>query len=282
MNYGVIRGEGVEQYHATEAFSSSKAKVFASSPLLYYRKYVGKTIPRDDESHALVIGHATHTLILEGEQAYSERFYVVPDGVGKQSKADKETRAILAQDNYGKTALEAEDDALNRKLMEVARNHPSAGPLLAKGVPEVSWRVKGKYHDVQARTDLWDEDNGVIVDLKTTASLKDDNPKSFKRAFWNLKYHLSAYLYREVVATVLKLAADAPRPRFVWVAVEKEEPFGCEVFEADDITYDLAGREVTGILKRLNECYATGIWPGSPPDIQILTPPGWLIRRDDK
>lgn len=283
MKFGKITDEDIRSYHAADAFSSTKAKVFAASPLLYYKRFVERSIPPPGDTQEFLIGHAAHTLLLEPE-AYDKRYYVVPAGVGRKSTKDLTLRASLAEANPGKFELSADDDVLNRRMVAAVLAHPEAARLLDGGESETTWRIRGAHFAVQARTDRFNA-NGwpgsgwpYICDFKTTASLKADNPKCFRRTFWSYNYHLSAHLYREVVCEILRIPANEPRPRFYWIVAEKEEPLGVEVFEIDDFAYDLASRQLHDILTRLRRCYETGVWPGSPASVQVLTPPAWLVR----
>jgi exodeoxyribonuclease VIII len=284
VNFGKLN-ESIAAYHSSGAVSSTSLKVFASSPLLYFQRFIEKSLKRpEDEPHEFLIGHASHTLLLEPTE-YFKRYYVVPEGVGAKSAADKALRAKLAAENPGKYELAHDDHQLNTKLVASVLSHPEASRLLAGGESEVSWRLQGQCFAVQARTDRFNlngwPDAGwpFICDLKTCASLKDDSPKSFRRTFWGYGYHISAQIYREVVANVLGIKPDEPRPRFYWIAVEKEPPYGVEVFEIDDLAYDLAARQVHDLFTRLRKCHQTGVWPGSPTEVQVLTPPAWLTRK---
>jgi len=171
--------------------------------------------------------------------------------------------------------------------------HSIAGPLLAACEKQVTFRIAGDAFYLQVRPDAWAEEgcaltNGepVIVDLKTIQKLPDDEPDTIPRQISDFWYHGQAYVYREIVATVMKYPPEF-RPRFIFVFAEKTEPFRVKVVELDDQALDLGAKQVTETLTRLKECYRTNVWPNSWDETFVKTVPkislpAYVLRRDAK
>ena len=288
---GKIVGEANEVYHASPSVSVSKMKVFRHSPALYHGRFITKRIPPPEPTPALLFGSAAGALILEGRAAFDERYYVVPEGVGRVRKEDKELRAVMAANNPGKEPLKYEDAMAIERMNKNVHAHHLAGPLLAACKPEITWRIKGDTFHVQVRTDGWSDEGceltqGVpfICDLKTIPSLPDDEPDTIPRQIADFWYHGQAYVYREIVSEVMKYPPTF-RPPFYFGFVEKEEPFAVEVVELDDVSLELANRQVAETITRLKTCYQENHWPLKFKDswqkkVPAVTLPAYYLKRE--
>jgi hypothetical protein len=286
MDTGRITTETSEQYHGCGALSVSKMKTFRQSPALYNGRYIAKTIPDKPQTEALLLGIASSALILEGESAYRERFYTIPEGCGKKTNADKAVRGMLEIKNPGKLALDFDQDAMLWKMRDKVYAHKKSAQLLSSGVPENTFRIRGEHFHFQVRPD-WFNDEGIvltegmpyIVDLKTIPDLPEDDPDVISRQIADYWYHGQAWSYREIVSQVMKWP-DEFRPPFFFIFVAKSEPYTVQVVELDDVALAIAEREVADTLIKMRQCYKENYWPDSwETDVRKVALPPYYVRR---
>lgn len=305
LRTGILFDEPIDAYHASEAVSTSKLKVFRNSPALYRGRFITRTIAPPKETEAFFDGKAIETLGLDGREAWQDKYAVVPaDAPDRPTEAmlnakNPSAGSIARQrfwsawdfDNAGKIAISSEKSDMVERINANLHSHPLIGPLLAACVKQVTFRLRGDLFYVQVRPDGWCEEGceltkgePVIVDLKTIQKLPDDEPETISRqiaAFW---YHGQAYIYREIVASVLGWK-DGIRPRFIFVFAEKEEPYRVKLAELDDVSLDVGFKQATETMDRLKQCYRLDEWPNIWDDtFQKETPkvslPKYYIRRE--
>lgn len=287
MKTGTIFGEDIDAYHEQDAVSHSKLKALDDCPLLYFRKYVARTIPDDFERKAAQsVGTAIHALLEGGQTSFNHQV-----AVNRKFKDFKTAEARDWRDTQlltGKVVLTKAELGTVLSMHASILAHPDASQLLLEGQPEVTFRLALEKFHVQARADRW-HPKGIklpslpdrplrptIVDLKSTASLAADGFETFQKAFRDRKYYRQAALYREVVASVEGLTE---LPDFFYVVTENCEPFNTVVFEPDRESMALARKEILGQLRTLRDCYTTGIWPGQPSGVVSLGLDQWYVRK---
>jgi len=244
--------EPAEEYHAQAGrfLSSHRLADFRHAPLLFRKKELGQVM--DVDRPAYEIGRATHTLVLEGRQAYSEQYAVGGPVNPKTGKLyGSRTKAFEAwAEAQGKSVLTDEQAALVENLKAGVDAHDRAPVLLEAGVPEGVLRVEYCGVDCQARFDFINPEYG-LVDLKTCDNL--DYLESDARKFGYV-YQLAFY------RAVVEAATDMKLPVFI-VAVEKREPFRCGVWEVGRDVLGIAQRENEGAIARLKDCRKRDVWP---------------------
>jgi len=297
MNTGIIHGESNADYHGTDAVSHSKLNDFRRLPLYYYQKHVAKTLERDPPSKAMLIGTALHSYLLEGDAAFRKLFSVIPADAPKrptkaQFVAKKPSVDTIAAIEYW-TALESNADQSGRELITIEDAHlvhsmlnavaenDAAAELLTDplAMPEVVFRRQMKHFTVQCRTDAVKIDpasRSYIVDVKTCGSLCAGDRGAFEKNLVSFGYHRQAAFYREVFCETLGIT---DHPDFYFIAVEKEAPFQCVVYQLDDTALAIAEREIITDLKHLRDCYDKNEWPGAPKGIQTLSLPAWYVGK---
>ena len=138
---------------------------------------------------------------------------------------------------------------------------------------------------VQCRADVYNPQGceaslgqPFLADIKTIGEM-DDFPKHFHQ----YGYYRQAPFYQRVIRTVAQLdSAVVPPVKAFFIAVEKQEPHGCTVYEADAASITLGLREIDSDLARLAECYRSGVWPNSPDYQQVFLPAWYLDRRSNE
>lgn len=303
LNYGVIHGESIADYHTNLAWSKSKLDDFIRQPLYAKRKHIDKTVEEQKEEEHFLIGHSAHTLILEGAEAYHERYVIEPDFGDCRFKENKAKRDAWRADpaNTSRALLTVDQARLNNKLLASVQSNALARLLLSQGKPEITWRAKLQHFDIQCRTD-WFIDNvsqgladelrrysiivepgaSVVVDFKTAATLDESEFGNFERHFFEYGYYRQAPFYQGVIAEVIRqhsLAIKEPN-LFLFIATEKKEPFETNVFNPTPAALNLGWKEMVGALGRLKDCYASGEWPGMDDSrAHSIDVPSWYVRK---
>lgn len=296
MIFGKITSETSAQYHASAATSCSKLRTFLRRPAgaaLYKQTYLDKTV-EDSDSPARQLGRALHTLCLEGAEAYAQQFIVTPENAPARPtdamiNAEKPSDSSKYRVAYWKAfeercaGKELISSAMHAKAAALADGvwaNPTAAKLLIGGESEVTWRVKGAgafkhIPAIQCRSDKYNANGCEIsggrpffVDVKTTESLAEEGWQTFEKSCKKLRYDLQAGAYMEVANVILPTGQEVHD--FFFIAVEKEAPFGIKICKLSQASIEKGQRDFMNALTALNECYATGIWPNIPLDIQEI------------
>lgn len=209
--FGKIADEPIDQYHASDCLSKSKLDVFRQSPLLFWKKFVVKTIPKDEPTDALIVGQGVDTLAIEGPEAFAARFSVVPNDaprkptaaqrlvaaggeVDAKGRPKKPSQAALLSiafwDEYnaanrGKWPLTSDQEALVKRCADALNSDEYFTKLREGGKPQLTFRIQGEHISVQCRPDIYVEGNELsrglprILDVKTIAALEADQQPDY-------------------------------------------------------------------------------------------------------
>lgn len=288
---GLLETEPAWVYHSARAVSFSKLEDFRHRPAYYQRRHVSHDIP-GEKTDALIFGAAFHCAVLEGPEAFRAQYLVAPE-INRRTKDGKAAAARFEAEAaaVGKTIIGESDAALVLRLADsVLANGTAAELLTAPGVrTEATIRTPALRHglfQLQCRADAvnfttrCERAAGVpyLVDVKTCADLNE-----WSRQFQNYGYYRQAAFYREVIAaTATSLGLPViPIQRVFFIAVEKEEPHGCEVFEPDPLSLDTGLAEVGVALDRMVECHRSDIWPSglTHQGFSHVGLPEWAIKK---
>jgi len=268
---GVYESMTEGEYHigpGREALSKSLLMELARSPL-HCRQAMDA--PKEP-SPAMMLGSALHAAILEPERFSVAYAPFDGDRRTKQGKADYQ--AIV---DSGKTPLSQADMNVIQGLTEAVREHAVCHDLLSQGMPEVSLFWKAPIWEVmcKCRCDWLAPDAGVIVDLKTCP---DASIGAFARDAARYKYHWQASWYLSGAEAVIGPGAW----RFIFLAIEKTEPFGIGLYELPPEALDVAKEQVKPLIGTFWNCQEEGVWPGYEPEIITLNLPSWAIRTEQE
>ena len=274
---GPIRGEMIEIYHGTESVSASKLRTFArrpGGPQLYYQTYIAKSVERED-TDALVFGSALHCLVLEGREVFAGQFAILPP-MDRRTSLGKAQFAAFEAENAGKRIIKADMAVEIERMAENVKRHPVAAMLLAKGEPELTWRIQapGLPHcpPMQCRSDWFcaegcelSEGRPYLVDVKTCQTLDESEFGNFRRGFETHKYHNQFAFY----ASLMDLIGVTLRDVFI-IACEKAAPGGVEVFKMSERAMEQGRSEVARLLLNMDHCYAKNIWPNASLELEEI------------
>ena len=250
------------QCHIAVSSTALKELYYGENPKLCYERYIKRSLPQK-QSEAMLIGSATHKLILEPRSFHKE--FAVYDGFkrGKAWESFKEDHQgldIISQSQF--------DDI--RKLRDAVRAHPEAHNLLKNGEAEQSvfWRDKETGLLCRARADYNKIQNGskILVDLKTCQSA---HPKKFASDLIKLNYPLQEAMYRD------GFQADA----FAFIAVEKGDMPVVEVYTLDDL-FDECGKMIyRKALEKWAKHREENDWPTYRGGVSQLECPPWFADK---
>jgi len=272
-----------EQYHAdTTAISSSGLKLLRYSPKHFWAQYLDSDREQKKATEAMEFGTLVHSMVLEPETVDAE-FATMPTGIDKRTKAGKDFWAELQKKNEGKTIVAQDDFDLAQKVSKAVLEHPAASLIYRKfGIPEftLQWNELVEIDDdktvlvkCKARID-WavipqnDFPSGLIFDLKTT---KDASENDFPKSSYNLGYHIQAAWY----ARAMFMAYGVENTPFIFIAAEKESPFGVMAYRSSDDFMKAGWAECKRLLKIYAQCLTNNQWPCYPQTIQEINLPRW-------
>lgn len=217
-------------YRAIPRISMSGAKPYAKTEAHGISQ--AKTGLRNVKPETLMLGRAVHTAILEPHRL--ELDYVVSPKFDRRTTLGKEAHAEF-EAGVGDRSIVSQDQLdLALQMRESAMAHPLAAAMLSEGDAEVAqfWQTElddGTIVPCKGRLDWLRMDwkgHPLILDVK---SCQDASPRGFARACANFSYHLQDYMY----SSGLVAAAGVEHPTFVFLAIEKEPPYACAVYELD-------------------------------------------------
>lgn len=265
-----------DEYHAAtkrnEYTTSHRLNLYRRCPKLYKKTIDGEIVEGDTAT--FLLGRATHTLILEGAEAFKAE-YMVSDGPSNPKTGKPYGKTALAYINWAavqeKPVISSEDFGLIETMGEAVRAHEVAAELLSDGVAEATVRVSWNGEPVQARIDWLDTDRGIICDLKTC-----DDLDKFRYNIRDFGYVTQMAFY----AHALELAGYAgPRLKAYLIAVEKREPYRVGVFEISAPTLDDGNFASPGakygagndfLINALKNSRQTDFWPTLFEGVQLI------------
>jgi len=259
-------------YHAIVAASASRLKEFMRSPA-HLRAMDG--YPK--QSSAFALGEAFHACVLEPQRFRSE-FTTAPD-IDRRTTAGKAHWAAFVEENQGKTILSADDYATTWEMAESARRHSTAGELLG-GLTErelsILWTATWPNGTIpcKARIDGYNLEQRCIVDLKSTT---DASRAGFTKSVANFSYHIQAVWY----ITAMKNAGFDVES-MVFVAVEKERPWGVACYTLDHDAIMEGAMAIAHALPRLIDCVTRNTWPAYTELIETISLPRWKVAKAEE
>lgn len=217
----------------------------------------------EKETPTLVLGRLVHTAVLEPDLLASE--YVTAPDINRRTKVGKAEYAEWEKENQAKTLITADQMTLAKAIRDSVYKNKAASALLGNGEPEatVVWENTDTGERCKARAD-WLREN-VIVDVKTTI---DARPDAFAKSIANYRYDVSTVHYEE----------GFDLNRYVFIAVEKDPPYGVAVYAADDIIRARGKKARDRNLRTYAECKAKNEWPCYEEIIQTIHLPRWATK----
>jgi len=259
----------MEDYFKVEALNKSGLVKLNQSPAHF--KAPEKPRSAVQQSN-LDIGSAFHCLTLE-PQNFEARFMLLDEGLTLTTKAGKAVKAEAQE--AGKILIKHNDYQNIIGMAQATRNHPGARTLIESQGPV----ERGVYWDdpitgipCKAKPDKVTA-NCLVVDLKSTG---DARPEEFMRTAYNLHYHWSAFWY----CWGMTIKTGVPHTDYIFVVVERAEPWGVKIYFATTDMLLLAAQEIAPLKKLYAECIKKDKWPGYNTEPDYLHLPPWVKQKD--
>ena len=169
------------------------------------------------------LGSAAHCLILEGENEYEKRYFVLPDKLDMRRKADKETYARWRKINPNKTFVKKDMNKTIYEMRDTLKMNSKAVDLLDFSEVEMPLYWKEVGVSCKGLVDCYNHSSRIGFDLKTTDNLNNFHSKA--KSFY---YDVQASHY------ISGLEANSYFVEtYFLVALETKPPYNMEIFELD-------------------------------------------------
>lgn len=271
---GVVADLDESTYHAHPALSSTEARLILSSPAKYrWRK---DNPPLIDHSDKFDVGSAVHSKVLGA--GYPVEVLDFPDyrtKAAREAREDARTAGLvpILREKY----IEVE------QMSESVLAHPTARALFDQpGSAEASVFATVDGVDVRARFDFLPEQGErrrIAVDLKTTI---DASVKAFERAVATYGYDVQRAWYLDALNAVTGPMPHGLEPEMVFLAVEKEPPYLVAVHQLSMQWAEMGHTKAARAAELFAACTQSGVWPGYPNEVQLLTPPTWAVYEHEE
>lgn len=272
------------EYHAWPYCSASRLGQMLRSPA-----HCRHAMENPETTEAMAFGEAIHISVLQPE-LYADRFTtrgrcfamqrdgnlcLNPGtklvggkwlcGIHSKGKESEDARRILSDSEYTAACgigFRIVENAASRLLIET----PGRVELsFVWDDPASGTRCKGRADKIATIAG-----RRVCIDLKTTT---DASYNAFGRSIVNYGYHRQAAHYLNGLAIL-----GEPAEAFIIVAVEKEAPYGVQVFDLDQEAIELGNREIGPLIAKFGECQRSGIWPAYSDRIETINLPAWKLK----
>jgi hypothetical protein len=255
-----------EAYHADKTALSRSGIVEGRKSMAHFlAKWLS---PPEEPTPALVIGHAFHLSVLEPD--LYKRFVVVqPEFKGEgMRKAKSDWLATLPP---GAVVLKEEDKARVDAMRESVMAHPLARRLFeASGMVEASGYWVDPETGILCRCRPDKLLTHAVPDLKSTI---DASPDGFARAIVQHGYHIQSAHYGAGIEAI-----NGEAPPWLFVPCEKDPPYACAVYVADEAMLARGRAERAKVMRELRTAIETDTWPGYGYDARTISLPTWAFN----
>ena len=205
-------------YDDTEYVSNSMLSHLTGKSPEYFRFMMDNPQPA---TPAMKFGSAIHMNVLQPEE-FNNHYAIAPK-LDKRTKQGKADYAEFTNNNMFKTVISESDYALIEQMTDKLMRDSDAKTLISKGVKEkiIAWNNEEYDINCKGMLDVYREDSGIIVDLKTT---QDSSYYGFASSVRKFKYYKQAAFYLDAVGA----------QEFYIVAIEKNPPFSINIIQIGD------------------------------------------------
>ena len=233
-------------YIDTEYVTNSMLNNLTGKSPEYFKHVMENPLPT---TAAMKFGSALHMQVLQPEE-YDKNYVVMPK-FDKRTKKGKEDFEAFTNKHMFKTVLSQEDHDTIQEITSKLSKDKDAVQLLSNGLKEhiVVWHNEEYNVNCKGMLDVYNKQNNIIVDLKTT---KDTSYYGFANSIKKFNYHKQAAFYMDAVK------AD----EYYIVAVEKTKPYSISIVQLGEDLID-RGRELYNRdLEIYKYCLDNNYWPG--------------------
>lgn len=252
------------EYFALPAVSNSLLSRFAKCPAACQADF--------ETTASMTLGSCLHAAILEGQEAFLDRFYVMDKADGR-TKEGKAAKAQAELDSEGKTIITMDDFDKMVGMAESVASHPSASQFLSSGECEMAftWTDQATGIDCKGKADWISK--GILIDLKTT---QDSGYSVFSKTITNMGYFRQLAMYRDGLRANLH-----PVERCIIIAVSSQFPYETECYELDEELLEYGQGEYKRLLKEYQACCEAESFPAYRyAGVHTVRLPSWMKEID--
>lgn len=264
---GFVENMPYDEYTAVPALNFSTLKHMMRSPLCY-RWHLDHP---EEETPAMVLGSATHRMILEPGRVGE---YAVWGELEEQKvRRGKVWEAFCAVQDGKEIITVAERDSMIGIAVAVRNSPPARKYLIDEGPIEVSmfWEMDGRRF--KGRIDKLIPAKHITVNLKTTRSCQ---PRRFGAQCFALGYYMHEALYWDGYKT---LTGHAPKQKIV--AFESKPPHEGATYRIPPDVRLQGMEDLHALLDRLAWCEKTDVWPAEMEEESDLILPTYAMSDPD-
>lgn len=240
------------EYNKGAGLSRSALKVFDNCPALYEYKYLSAKYV-ETETPAIVLGRLIHKLVLEPHKVEEEFFFLetktLPRKGSKQliEAVENANGRLLVSATTKGTASAIADSCLNDDLL--------VGSLVGARIENsVFWKDAETDILCKFKPDVWKQNDGIIVDLKTTIN---STPRAFSYSALDYGYYLQAGMMHEGL-----LLHEHQLKQFCIITVEKKPPYLTTTFVMTEEAIQFGVEQFHTALRSFRRCQDLNKWPG--------------------
>ncbi|SBW12661.1 conserved hypothetical protein [uncultured Alphaproteobacteria bacterium] len=268
----------LDVYHAdpcpTPSLSASGAKIILDEcPAKFWHQNPRLNPAAErEETKALSVGQAAHTLILQGDDAFAGMIAVMPADLDLRSSAGKAFAAEAKE--AGKTLIRAKEFEEIQAMRDAAMRCDWVRLAFASGAPERSlfWQDAETGVWLRCRPDYLPDALRFVPDFKTARSCA---PADFERAVIDYGYHIQAAHYLNGIEAV-----TGERPEsFFFVVQEKAAPYLVSVCTLDDDALHWGQQLIRRAIRTFADCLSRDRWPGYDRNVSMIGLPKWATSR---
>lgn len=267
---GVYEGIPNEDYHAGPGVSKSGLWTIQTKTPAHF-KYAAA-----EKKKHLDLGDATHIAVLEPE-TFEERVIRGPD----DRRGNKWTDRVEQAEIEKKVLLTSTDYDSVLAIRDVVHADPKLNSIITGGKPMIE--ASGYWNDpvtgrlCRCRPDLYREDLGLILDIKTSVSA---HPDEFPRAVTKYGYHGQEAFYSDGWAELGK-----PLEGWAFLVIEKfaqgvpfRPPYAFATYELPPPIVEEGRAMMRQALDTYHDCMERGVWPSYGEGVQELSFKRWAYR----
>lgn len=260
---GIYEGIPNEAYHAGPGVSKSGLWTLQMQSPAHF-----KFAEREEKNH-FDFGEACHLAILEPNKFET---FVVRGPDDRRGNKWKDLVEGCALDN--KLLLTSGDFDSVLAIRDAVHSDARLNSIITGGKPLIE--ASGYYKDpvtgelVRVRPDLYREDIGIMLDVKSCLSA---HPDAFARAVVNYGYHAQEAFYSDTWSGLGKQVDG-----FVFLAFEKKTPYAFALYELPPSIVEEGRAIMRKALDTYHDCRVSNSWPAYGDGVQELSFKRWAYR----
>lgn len=270
---GIFKSMPIDDYHAAEGISNSGISLILEAPKKYWHEYLNKEnlSAKEEESKALSLGSAVHTLALE-PLLFPKLFHVYPK-LNRTTKDGKRSYIDHLQLAEGRRLITESEYVDAKAMADAIRSNPAFMRVVGEGHIEDSlfWESNGV--TLRSRPDFYND--FIIVDIKTTQCAK---PEVFQKSIAQYGYHRQGAMQIDALNA---LTANKYQ-YFAILAVEKSPPYLNAMYLLDIEAIERGREEYLHGVDIYKHCLTNNTWPGYSTKLESIHLPAWYMARSNE